>query len=113
MSDDIMYDSKEDCYIVPEERFEEMEKAVAELQSIKSRLPVNADGDVPKIGDKQHFITPFSVEPKSFIVHGITLTQDGWYYLNEIGLEINPEHCHSTAESCRAANADSVPEGGK
>jgi len=38
MSDDIMYDSKEDCYMVSEERLEEFEKAVAERDELAADL---------------------------------------------------------------------------
>ena len=38
MSDDIMYDSKEDCYMVSEERLEEFEKAVAERDELAAEL---------------------------------------------------------------------------
>ena len=104
MSGDIMYDSKEDCYMVPEERFEEMEKAVAELSSLKSRLPVNADGDVVLWGDEVWYTlldgTPCGIYAKEIELNqnGRFMVQDGW-----IRLDVEKE-LHSTAESCRAAN---------
>lgn len=105
MSDDIMYDSKEDCYMVSEERLEEFEKAVTELESLKSRLPVNADGDYPNIGDKQWkwFRWP-EPGPEELEIRFISDWGKGWRFEFTNGMIEFASTCHSTAESCRAAH---------
>ena len=103
MSDEVMYDSKEDCYMVPEELFEEMEKAVAELSSLKSRLPVNADGDVVLWGDTVYYSV--NDEIKTLVAKVITPNTEGTSWIISNGEEfLYITDCHSTAESCRAAN---------
>lgn len=104
MSDDIMYDSKEDCYMVSEERLEEFEKAVAELESLKSRLPVNADGDVVLWGDEVWYTlldgTPCGIYAKEIELtpDGSFIVPDGWRMLDV------QKELHSTADTCRSAH---------
>ena len=160
MSDDIMYDSKEDCYMVSEERLAEFEKAVAErdelaaelervkaerdelkansfrddlktmsilaetdqhikdcktfleefknLSDLKSRLPVNADGDVVVLNDKVYFWSKAIEMPHELTVKGFRI--EPYKGREEVVFIITPSgrlclsDCHSTAESCRAAN---------
>ena len=70
MSDDIMYDSKEDCYMVSEERLEEFEKALKERDELAAELErVKAERDeMSAVIDKldRHF---FELQDDSNIVH--------------------------------------------
>lgn len=83
--------------------YEQKLEVLAELDSLKSRLPVNADGDVPDIGDEQ-WIWHENHGPSPTEIHGIRDDGDGWYYIGPDDCGINPLTCHSTAESCRAAH---------
>lgn len=109
MSDDIMYDSKEDCYMFSEERLAEFEKAraerdelKAELERVKSRLPVNADGDVVLWGDTNFIFENgivMDIQADKIIPYG-----GDWMIESDDGQTAYLEDCHSTAESCSAAN---------
>lgn len=100
MSDDIMYDSKEDCYMVSEERLEEFEKAVTDLESLKSRLPVNADGDVVLWGDEVWWYGPTPVNPASFVVANISYDEENKSWRFNGG----NDKVYLSAKSCRAAH---------
>lgn len=76
----------------------------AELESIKSRLPVNADGDVPDIGEEQFIWDSSANKPVGFEVHGIIDRGDWWQFLDGDDYGWETAACHSTAESCRAAH---------
>lgn len=77
-----------------------------ELESLKSRLPVNADGDVVLWGDEQFYIdsTDDSVV-NSFVVEEIVREEKRFGFLSMDDVIHLPEDCHSTAESCRKAHA--------
>lgn len=71
---------------------------------LKSRLPVNRDGDVPDIGDdiwewfKEHEC------PGKNTLKKLIKDKDGWAYIDMYGIRRRPKDFHSTAESCRAAH---------
>jgi len=103
MSDEVMYDSKEDCYMVPEELFEEMEKAVTELSSIKSRLPVNADGDVIQFRSIQYGMRNGNMRAIT-VMRIDAFGENEFLMLDENDFDFEAHELFSTAESCRAAN---------
>lgn len=77
--------------------------------SIKSRLPVNRDGDSVSVDDEQFVMVIGG--PAKVTVRGIMRQSDGLKLYIEhdkgtVGVMsfIEPEHCHSSAESCRAAH---------
>lgn len=82
---------------------------IEELASLKSRLPVNADGDVPTIDDSQFMMDDEGQVIEFFIVS--MHRESGEIYLSgHVSGEgfgvVTPliSQCHSSAESCRAAN---------
>lgn len=72
-----------------------------ELESLKSRLPVNRDGDVPEVGDKQWF---YDEGPIEFEICIVANEGDGWSFLDSEEHWRSTSICHSSAESCRAAH---------
>lgn len=93
----------------------EIEKLRSELQSLKSRLPTNRDGDGIAIGDN-HFVADESTETGSaqWYVKGILMSEKDnskfkvqiKSYRNGEVRTVDPEELHSTAESCKAAAAE-------
>ena len=82
----------------------ELGKALAELSSLKSRLPVNADGDVVLWGDEQFYIDSTDDSAvNSFAVEEIVREGKTFGFLSMDDVLHMPSDCHSTAESCRAA----------
>jgi len=71
-----------------------------ELSSLKSRLPVNADGDVVLWGDEV-WATDSTGEPFSIRVEEIEFDK-GEFWVNAGWRMIKLTDCHSTAESCAA-----------
>lgn len=143
MSDDIMYDSKEDFYMVSDERLEEFEKAVAELAAelervkaerdelrsshsliidqrremedalyvLKSRLPVNADGDVVLWGDEMWYWDKDERKPMVAKCHSFEmLAGESEFEIIihvqelDVSFDIHNDELFTTAESCRAAH---------
>lgn len=88
---------------------EVLRKYRGEFQSLKSRLPVNRDGDSVSVDDEQFVMVIGG--PAKVTVRGIMRQSDGLKLYIEhdkgtVGVMsfIEPEHCHSSAESCRAAH---------
>lgn len=80
-----------------------------ELSSLKSRLPVNADGDVVLWGDEQWTM---EYQVFGFEFTSIRKTDKGFELREKGGHNWWPvESCHSTAESCRAANEKGENDG--
>lgn len=76
-----------------------------QLESLKSRLPVNADGDVPDIGDKQWYWYDYpGSSPEELDIECIRDNGGGWEFGFTNGAWHFSSYCHSTAESCRAAH---------
>lgn len=79
-----------------------------ELESLKSRLPVSADGDNVFIGDEVwvhgYHVFAFEIVGIRWASHD----RSKGYEVKEKGSDLNGwwplSACHSTAESCRAAN---------
>ena len=78
-----------------------------ELSSLKSRLPVNADGDVVLWGDLQEYTygQVARVEIIEKCPHPVNGIRDRWRFEFDNEDYDYADNCHSTAESCRAANA--------
>lgn len=74
------------------------------LSSLKPRLPVNADGDVPDIGDDIWEWFEEHKCPGKNSLKKLLKDKDGWCYIDMYGIRRRPQDFHSTAESCRAAN---------
>lgn len=80
-----------------------------ELESIKSRLPVNRDGDVVLWGDEQ-WACEYQVFGFQFTA--IRETDKGFELKEKGGHNWWPvEACHSSAESCRAAHEGKEGDG--
>lgn len=93
-------------------------QALSELESLKSRLPINADGDVVLWGDDQYFVeeSSFDVtnamrgasvqgrpEQKKMKVMMISChDENGWNVGNDDGWW-PVRFCHSSSASCKAA----------
>ena len=85
-----------------------------QLSSLKSRLPVNADGDVVLWGDEVWFMNPdmCPLDPEALVCEKVESIYHGKGYKEYNGdftitcdtYEAGNLDFHSTAESCRAAN---------
>lgn len=75
-----------------------------ELKDIKSRLPVNADGEYPEIGDKQWYLYKYpESNPVELEIESIRDNGGGWEFGFTNGAWHFASYCHSSSESCRAA----------
>ncbi len=75
-----------------------------DVDSLKSRLPENRDGNVVLWGDTQFVPVGDKPEVVEFTVEVLGVDSFGNWYSMMSGEKVYLAGCHSTAESCRAAN---------
>jgi len=92
-----------DYELQPTDEWSRIQQALKELEELKSRLPVNADGDVVLWGDTQYCHKHGEFQVTTISDESLHAGCDG-FYLNPFTKRVRIEESYSTAESCRAAN---------
>lgn len=110
--EDPAYEGYMECMVTEvKPRDEEIEALSAKLSALKSRLPVNADGDVVLWGDEVWYWDPVENKPMGGKCHSFEcLVGEGEFEIGvfveviDVTQDLYNSELFSTAESCRAAH---------